>query len=79
MGTLFAPFNLISAGNPLDVAAGITKSAFADPQLAIRTDRHVNDPTQRPGIMTVPLKGSGYSSRIVCTQCRFTDCRPVTR
>ena len=35
---------------------------------------------QRPeatdGILTVPLKGSGYSSRLVCTWCSLTYSHP---
>jgi len=30
------------------------------------------------GVLAVPSKGSGYSSKLVCTGCSLTDSHPLT-
>ena len=39
--------------------------------------RQYRRPEATDGVLKVPLKGSGYLSRLVCTRCSLTDSHPV--
>ena len=41
--------------------------------------RQYSRPDATVGVLTVLLKGSGYSSRYKCTWCSLTDSHPVTQ